>query len=37
MITREQAFADAMAILSPEQRLQAVEVFGAGDSTRVNE
>lgn len=27
MITREQAFADAMAILSPEQRLQAVEVF----------
>lgn len=37
MITREQAFADAMAILSPEQRLQAVEVFDAVHSTRVNE
>jgi hypothetical protein len=29
MITREQAFADAMAILSPEQRLQALKVFDA--------
>jgi Spy/CpxP family protein refolding chaperone len=28
MITREQAFADAMAVLSPEQRLRAVELFG---------
>jgi hypothetical protein len=37
MITREQAFADAMAILSPEQRLQAVEVFDAVHGTRVNE
>jgi Spy/CpxP family protein refolding chaperone len=27
MITREQAFADAMAVLSPEQRLRAVELF----------
>jgi hypothetical protein len=32
MITREQAFADAMAILSPEQRLQAVEAFDAGEN-----
>jgi Spy/CpxP family protein refolding chaperone len=29
MITREQAFADAMAVLSPEQRLRAVELFGS--------
>lgn len=28
MVTREQAFADAMALLSPEQRLRAVELFG---------
>jgi Spy/CpxP family protein refolding chaperone len=27
MITREQAFADAMAVLSPEQRLRVVELF----------
>jgi hypothetical protein len=32
MITRQQAFADAMAILSPEQRLQAVEIFDAGEN-----
>jgi Spy/CpxP family protein refolding chaperone len=31
MITREQAFADATAILSPEQRLKVVEVFNAGE------
>lgn len=28
MISREQAFADAMALLSPEQRLRTVELFG---------
>jgi Spy/CpxP family protein refolding chaperone len=28
MITRQQAFADAMAVLSPEQRLRAVQLFG---------
>jgi Spy/CpxP family protein refolding chaperone len=32
MITREQAFADAMAILSSQQRLQTVEVFDAGEN-----
>ena len=28
MITRQQAFADAMAVLTPEQRLRVVELFG---------
>jgi Spy/CpxP family protein refolding chaperone len=31
MITREQAFVDAMAILSPEQRLKILELFGTAE------